>query len=792
MKNYIKNITIVLLTFGAVTSFGQTWDEIEALTPSDLAVGGSNRFASEVAISGDYAIAATRDGNLIDPGAVYVYELGVDGTWSEVDKLTADDGVASDRYGNSIALDGSYAIVGVFNDDDDGTNSGAAYVYERNLDGEWPEVQKLTASDAAASDVFGRSVSIWGDYALVGAPGNDNDGSNSGMVYVFERDADGIWTEIQQLTAGDAAASDGFGHSVSITADYAIIGARGNDDDGSNSGSAYIFEKDVDGLWVEVQKLTASDAVADDKFGNAVDIHNGQAVVGIQDDEAVEEYTGAAYIFERDVDGVWNEIEKLVASDAESGKGFGWSVAVENDYAVIGSPQVIISEPTPGSAYIFQKDEDGSWPEVQKITGSEWDAGVFADLFAWGISISDNHIIAGAPGTAFENEFFAYIFQGCEDMEVVISSDEVCEGDEVTLDATSVTGDVIAWTGGVIDGEAFTPPVGTTTYTATGGEEDCALQVDITVLEAPAVEITATDTVMCEGEETTLTASGAETYVWDGEVEGDVAFEPPVGETIYSVTGTGDNGCESSVSIAITVNALPEVAANADNTMACEGDEVVLTGSGASEYAWDGGVEDGIAFEPPVGESTYTVTGTDENDCSSIDSILITIFENPEVEFTALADDKVCVDNGIIMLTATPADGDFSGTGVTGSEFDPNSAGEGTHTLFYSYVDDNGCSGMDSVEIDVVDCLGVNETEALSFNVYPNPFSDFAVVQFSQDLSADHQVVIYDVLGQEVWRQENLTNKQIKISKEELNPGVYLFSLIENGQVQRTEKLIVQ
>lgn len=792
MKNKIDTIIFLFLILIAPNGFTQTWDEITGLIPSDLMPGGSNRFANAVSISGNYAIAASRDGNIIDPGAVYVYELDVDGVWNEVDKLTAADGEAADRFGNSISIDEDYIIVGAPNDSDDGVSSGSAYVYERNIDGDWIEVQKLTASDAGGSHFFGRSVSVYGDYAIIGVPGKNVSGINSGAAYLFERDPDGVWLEIQQLEALDGNAGDGFGGSISITENYVIIGARGNDDDGSNSGSAYIFEQDDDGVWLEVQKLTASDAIADEKFGNSVDIDNGRAIIGVQDDEAAEPYTGAAYVFERDVDGIWEEVEKLVASDPEGGKGFGWSVAIENDYVVVGSPQIIISEPTAGSAYVFQREEDGSWPEVQKITGSEWSEDVFADLFAFSVAISENHIIAGAPGTPFENEFFAYIFQGCVNMLVDVSSEEVCQGDEVILDATSLLDADITWSGGVVDEDSFIPPLGTTIYVATGSVEDCELQVEISVLETPIVEIIAGDTELCEGEEITLTASGAFTYEWEDEIVDGEAFEPPVGETTYTVIGTGDNGCESSVTIEILVHTLPEVIANADNVMVCEGDEIVLTGSGATEYSWNLGVTDGISLEPSVGETIYTVTGTDDNDCVSIDSILITVFENPDVEFIDLEDDLLCLDNGLITLIGTPVDGAFSGPGVAGAEFDPNVAGEGTHNLFYSFIDENGCSGIDSVEVNVVDCLGLKKLESNSFGIYPNPFSDYAIIEFNQHLSKDHQIVVYDILGHKVWQKMGVTGNQIKLTKTELATGVYYLSLMENGRILQTSKLIVE
>ena len=111
---------------------------------------------------------------------------------------------------------------------------------------------KLTASDGAASDYFGGSVSVSGDYAVIGADWDDDNGNNSGSAYVFERDGAGNWSEVQKLTASDGAAGDEFGWSVSISGDYLVIGAYADDDNGSSSGSAYVFERDGFGNWSEV------------------------------------------------------------------------------------------------------------------------------------------------------------------------------------------------------------------------------------------------------------------------------------------------------------------------------------------------------------------------------------------------------------------------------------------------------------------------------------------------------------------------------------------------------------
>ena len=179
-------------------------------------------------------------------------------------KLTAGDGAASDEFGSSVSVSGDTAVIGSSQDDDNGSNSGSAYVYVRS-GGVWSEQQKLTASDGAGFDRFGESVSVSGDTVVVSARIDDANGISSGSAYVFVRSG-GVWSEQQKLTASDGAANDQFGVSVSVSGDTLVIGAHLDDDNGSNSGSAYGFVRSG-GAWSEQQKLTASDGAESDELG---------------------------------------------------------------------------------------------------------------------------------------------------------------------------------------------------------------------------------------------------------------------------------------------------------------------------------------------------------------------------------------------------------------------------------------------------------------------------------------------------------------------------------------------
>ena len=171
-------------------------------------------------------------------GSAYIFKRDPNtDTWSEQAKLFASDGTAGDVFGNSIFISGDYAIVGATQDDDNGTDSGSAYIFKRD-ETSWTEQAKLTASDGAAHDYFG-FVSISGDYVVVGAYQTYPKGG-PGSAYIFKRSGTS-WTEQVKLTASDGAPGDLFGARVSISGDYVIVGAIYDDDNGTDSGSAYVF-----------------------------------------------------------------------------------------------------------------------------------------------------------------------------------------------------------------------------------------------------------------------------------------------------------------------------------------------------------------------------------------------------------------------------------------------------------------------------------------------------------------------------------------------------------------------
>ncbi len=367
------------------------------LTASDGLRG--DEFGISVAVDGDTAVIGayqddhTDDGNTTgNAGSAYVFTK-VSGVWSQVAKLTASDGDTSDEFGYSVAVNGETVVVGAHLDDhtdgDTDDDEGAAYVFTKPFTGwaDMTQTAKLTAFGAAASDEFGISVAVDGKTVLVGA---HQYGSGKGAAYVFTKPYTG-WAdsnETAKFIASDAAANDEFGISVAVHGDTAVIGAHQDDDNGNQSGSAYVFTK-VSGMWSQKAKLITVDGEANDEFGISVAVNGDTVVVGARQDDTSN---GAAYVF-TEVSGVWKHVAKLTGDDGAANDEFGISVAVEGDTVVIGAYQDDDNGDLSGSAYVFTRDSAGGWRQRDKLTASD---GAARDRYGYSVGVSGDTIVAGA------------------------------------------------------------------------------------------------------------------------------------------------------------------------------------------------------------------------------------------------------------------------------------------------------------------------------------------------------------------------------------------------------------
>ena len=264
------------------------------------------------------------------------------------------------------------------------------------------EAHQVLASDASLNDGFGCSVAIDGNVALVGADYDDNaNGIDAGAAYMFTRDASsGTWSEAHKLLAPDGTAGDYFGYAVAVSGDVAVVGASRNDNIGGlMAGAAYVFVRDSgSGSWSEVQKLMASDGSRDDWFGYSVAVSGEVIVVGsVRDDTARGIDTGSAYAFVRDASsGVWAEAQKLLASDGAMVDWFGYSVALSGGIAVVGAPREDNSRggADAGGAYVYARD--GSSGAWSQVQKLISSDASSIDWFGCSVAISGEVLVVGS------------------------------------------------------------------------------------------------------------------------------------------------------------------------------------------------------------------------------------------------------------------------------------------------------------------------------------------------------------------------------------------------------------
>ena len=344
-------------------------------------------FGIAVSLSADRALVGSYqdDDSGESSGSAYIFRLGrTANSWLQEAKITATDDDASDRFGAAVALDGHRALVGANGDDEAGSASGAAYIFE--LDGsEWMQQAKLIASDGRRDALFGSSVSLDGDRAIIGAI---EEFSGPGSAYIYDFDGT-MWVEQAKLVASDPELNDRFGQSVSVDGDRVLVGAYLNDDAGSQSGSAYIFR--YNGTeWVEEAKLTASDANARDRFGYSVSLDGDRALVGALTESSE---VGAAYVF-RFNGAEWVEEAKLIASDAATNDNFGVSVALQGGQALIGAWGDDFAGLVTGSAYLFGLNGT-TWTQQEKLIA---DGAAAGDAFGISVSLDGEGMLVGASG----------------------------------------------------------------------------------------------------------------------------------------------------------------------------------------------------------------------------------------------------------------------------------------------------------------------------------------------------------------------------------------------------------
>ncbi|MFN4253771.1 MAG: T9SS type A sorting domain-containing protein [Saprospiraceae bacterium] len=383
-----------------------------------------DEFGWGLGLSGQWLIAGAPNdkvGTQNKQGSAYVFGQNQGGTdnWGQLKQIRASDGAAVDYFGNAASVDGTTALVGAHGDNVNNggnvTDAGSAYIYEKDLGGtnNWGQRKRVSASDATAYAYFGNAVSLASGRALVGAAKHkEGTVTAQGAAYIFEKDNGGTdnWGQAQKLTAADGAANNFFGQSVAQSGDLALVGASGNS---NNRGAVYVF--DGGAAWAQAQKLTASDAAVGDGFGTSLSMSSGYALVGAPNKAT---YAGAAYVFKNN-GGTWAELKKLAptAPVPAVNDRFGTSVALAGDYAYVSA---VRSNGNTGAVYVFHKDAGGTdnWGQIGYKTAT---GGASGDQFGYSLAVSDERMALGAnldDVASKADQGSVYVFKGedCPDM----------------------------------------------------------------------------------------------------------------------------------------------------------------------------------------------------------------------------------------------------------------------------------------------------------------------------------------------------------------------------------------
>lgn len=817
--------TIVLMA--SAISYSQTFTEVFKAAAFDREsedrLGYSVDISGDYAIIGAYG----DDFGGVNPnmGSAYIFEKTGIEDWVFVQKIFSSDQDDYDRFGYSVSIQGNRAVVGAYGEDEDAddantlSKAGSAYIFERGVDGTWTEMQKIVAGDRETGDEFGWSVDIYDSTVVIGAHTEDDDEDglnheyNAGSIYVFDLDG-GIWSQTQKIVPSDRSDdhvypegrpdptdedfSDLFGGSVAIWGDYLIAGSHMHDYGAGgvgtgylwNAGAAYIFERGGDGTWTEVEKLLPAIRKPYDRFGYAVDIDSSSVVVGVwSEDESEFEAAplmnaGAAYIFERDGAGDWLQVQKLDASDRTAGDHFGRDVAIDDNYVIVGAEHedLFLGDGSPGdslsnagAAYIFEKDGGGTWSEIQKVVNSDRNT---EDLFGESVSISENTAFVGAWQQDLDSVGAAY----SEDAGAgYFFSAVVCEEETSEQDIT------------VCFGETY--EIGEHIYDATGTYIDTLLNIDACD-SIVTTNLTVNDLI---SEDQSITICSGTTYT--------------IGDNTYDISGSyidtliSIEGCDSIVNTELTIEdavthfqdihlCFEETYEIGDNVYDESGiyvDSLVTEMGCDSVVTTDLFIEEENILEQEiticagesivVGDSNYDETG------SYVDVLLSATLCDSTVftDLTVLP----AIDVSISMvdaLTLTGGDPDIETTTFQWIKCDPieiiDGATENTFTALEngSYaiiITDGDCA-------DTSDCMDINSVGIDSYlqnvvKVYPNPTNGQFTIETGSWSNTNINITITNQIGETVYYLDGAQPKS-NIDLSHLAGGIYIIQITDGGR----------
>ncbi len=320
------------------------------------------------------------------------YDLNIsisDEKYLKMAKVKASDADRDDNFGGAIASDGNYTIVGAYQERANGEyRAGSVYLLKKGTDGILKQVDKFTPSNVSASDYFGYSVDISGNYVVVGAYGDDTNGSNSGAAYLLQIDksTDTLSQVGDKLLGSSNTTYDKSGIDVAIDGDYIVVGAKYDDSSSSDGGAAYLFKRSGS-IVSELAKLTGTNIIPNNYFGGSVDISGDYIIIGAESNNVSTSYD-SAYLFKRNSDNNISKIKKLTDT---SYYNFGHDVAIDGNYFVVTNYKN-------DRASLFKIVGDNNISKLTDLTDT-------SGTFGYSVDIDNSKIIIG-DGTKYSATIF--------------------------------------------------------------------------------------------------------------------------------------------------------------------------------------------------------------------------------------------------------------------------------------------------------------------------------------------------------------------------------------------------
>ncbi len=380
---YTCPITLAALVAGFFAVAIPAWGQERGILNEDIKflandAGTKDFFGWSVAVDNSIlAVGAVGDDdNGTNSGSAYLFDVA---TGTQTFKLLPDDGLAFDFFGNAIAINKGVVAVGARLDDDNGPSSGSAYLFDATTGAQF---SKLLPIDGSAFDFFGNAIALDHFFVAVGAKWDDARGSNSGSVYVFITPSG---SQITKLLPSDGEANDEFGYSVAVANGIVAVGAPFWDNEkGLNYGSAYLFDAETG---VQLAKLIPSDGQAGDEFGFSIALANGIVAVGARLDDANGTDSGSAYLFDAETGA---QISKLIPSDGSAFDMFGRSISIDSGVVAVGAWSDDDNGMDSGSAYLF---DALTGTQIDKILPSD---GAAEDFFGTSIALINGIVAVGS------------------------------------------------------------------------------------------------------------------------------------------------------------------------------------------------------------------------------------------------------------------------------------------------------------------------------------------------------------------------------------------------------------